>query len=192
MGLTCGCWSGQRNPPWSHHSHMKHSFLLILLAEPLSGNNIFFLSAWTYQKSDRKTVGHNYPVCSEAQRFLLFKSPRAVRVLRGNAFSHIFCHAVLVTVNTALCAFDALFCSVFNKNVRVVLSKTEKHVGESKPSSYRYKHYTTQLFSSFFSLQSRNLNRLRVHVLLRKCCFSKHLRNEAGLTSFSARWQESQ
>lgn len=55
--------------------HMKHSFLLILLAEPLSGNNAF-LSAWTYQTSDRKTVGHNYPVCSEARRFLLFKSQR--------------------------------------------------------------------------------------------------------------------
>lgn len=77
----------------SHHSHMKHLFLLILLAEPLSGNNIF-LSAWTYQTSDRKTVGHNYPVCSEAQRFLLFKSPRAVRVLRGDAFFRIFRHVV--------------------------------------------------------------------------------------------------
>lgn len=64
--------------------HMKHLFLLILLAEPLSGNNAF-LSAWTYQTSDRKTVGHNYPVCSEAQRFLLFKSPRAVKVLRGDS-----------------------------------------------------------------------------------------------------------
>jgi len=66
---------------------MKHLFLLILLAEPLSGNNMF-LSAWSCQTSDRKTVGHNYPVCSEAQRFLLFKSPRAVKVLGGNSFSH--------------------------------------------------------------------------------------------------------
>lgn len=79
--------------------HMKHLFLLILLAEPLSGNNAF-LSAWTYQTSDRKTVGHNYPVCSEAQRFLLFKSPRATKVLRGD--SPIFRHAVLVSVNAAL------------------------------------------------------------------------------------------
>ena len=67
--------------------YMKHLFLLILLAEPLSGNNMF-LSAWPCQTSDRKTVGHNYPVCSEAQCFLLFKSPRAVKVLRGNSFSH--------------------------------------------------------------------------------------------------------
>lgn len=67
--------------------YMKHLFLLILLAEPLSGNNMF-LSAWSCQTSDRKTVGHNYPVCSEAQCFLLFKSPRAVKVLGGNSFSH--------------------------------------------------------------------------------------------------------
>lgn len=81
---------------------MKHLFLLILLAEPLSGNNAF-LSAWTYQTSDRKTVGHNYPVCSEAQRFLLFKSPRAVKVLRGDPSPPaIFRHAVLVSVNAAL------------------------------------------------------------------------------------------
>lgn len=80
---------------------MKHLFLLILLAEPLSGNNIF-LSAWTYQASDRKTVGHNYPVCSEAQRFLLFKSPRAVRVLRGDSFSNIFRHAAFGGVNATL------------------------------------------------------------------------------------------
>lgn len=137
MGLTCGCWSGQRNPPWSHHSHMKHLFLLILLAEPLSGNNIF-LSAWTYQTSDRKTVGHNYPVCSEAQRFLLFKSPRAARVLRGDAFFPIFRHAVLVAVNAALCAFDALFCSVFIKNVRDVFVRAEKHVWEPKPSIHLF------------------------------------------------------
>lgn len=133
MGLTCGCWSGQTNPPWSHHSHMKHLFHLILLAKPWSGNNIF-LSTWTYQTSDRKTVGHNYPVCSEAQRFLLFKSPWAVRVLRGDAFSHIFRHAVLVAVNAALCAFNALFCFVFLKNMRDVFSKTKKHVGEPEPS----------------------------------------------------------
>ena len=76
----------------THHEailHRKYSFLLILLAEPLSGNNMF-LSAWTYQTSDRKTVGHNYPVCSEAQCFLLFKSPRAVKALRGDAFPPIF------------------------------------------------------------------------------------------------------
>lgn len=191
MGLTCDCWSGWRNPPWSHHSHMKHLFLLILLAEPLSGNNIF-LSAWTYQTSDRKTVGHNYPVCSEAQRFLLFKSPRAVRVLRGDAFSHIFCHAVLVAVNAALCTFNALFCFIFIKNVRDVFSKTEKHVGEPKPSIYLSTQTLYSVVFIFFLLYSRNLNRLRFHVLMRKCCFSKHLRNEAGLTSFSARWQESQ
>lgn len=89
-------------------SYMKHLFLLILLAEPMSGNNMF-LSAWPCQTSDRKTVGHNYPVCSEAQRFLLFKSPRAVKVLRGNSFSHFFFvffyHAVLVSVNGFLCNF---------------------------------------------------------------------------------------
>lgn len=65
--------------------YMKHLFLLILLAEPLSGNNMF-LSAWPCQTSVRKTVGHNYPVCSEAQCFLLFKSPRAVKVLRSDSF----------------------------------------------------------------------------------------------------------
>lgn len=191
MGLTCDCWSGWRNPPWSHHSHMKHLFLLILLAEPLSGNNIF-LSAWTYQTSDRKTVGHNYPVCSEAQRFLLFKSPRAVRVLRGDAFSHIFRHAVLVAVNAALCTFNALFSFIFIKNVRDVFSKTEKHVGEPKPSIYLSTQTLYSVVFIFFPLYSRNLNRLRFHVLMRKYCFFKHLRNEAGLTSFSARWQESQ
>lgn len=80
---------GRRDSPGRPSFHMQHLFLLILLAELLSGNNMF-LSARPCQTSDKKTVGHNYPVCSEAQCFLLFKSPRAVRVLRGNAFSPFF------------------------------------------------------------------------------------------------------
>lgn len=82
--------------------HMKHLFFLILLAEPLSGNNAF-LSAWTYQTSDRKTVGHNYPVCSEAQCFLLFKiSQGRESAERRLPPLPIFRHAVLVSVNAAL------------------------------------------------------------------------------------------
>lgn len=86
---------------------MKHWCCLIPWQKALSGNNVF-LSALPCLTSDRKTAGHNYPVCSQADGFYYLNLFGRERELGGASLYHflvMLCSSALMSLSVICCRF---------------------------------------------------------------------------------------
>lgn len=86
---------------------IKHWCSLIPWKKALSGNNVF-LSALLCLTSDRKTAGHNYPVCSQADGFYYLNLFGQERELGGASLYHflvMLCSSELMCLSVICCLF---------------------------------------------------------------------------------------
>lgn len=87
--------------PSKRSDSMKHWCSLIPWQKALSGNNVF-LSALPCLTNDRKTAGHNYPVCSQTDGFYYLNLFGRERELGGASLYHflvMLCVSALMSLS---------------------------------------------------------------------------------------------